>query len=154
MFSIEDYRQVVNYKVMESRVPTTNYNSFEINTNVSKYKLVNKFVEWIVEKLKKRGILKYRVQYVDETNFKSFEINFNTIYRELREQLNYFEYRGERIGMIVLGNKQMHQLMRCDELRHCININMPLEVPNKLMGVKLVLNPYIDGIVFIPQSCM
>jgi hypothetical protein len=65
--------------------------------------------------------------------------------------MDFFASRNIPIERILLGRSQYEELIRGSEL------NSPLDIPyNEMtryfMGVRVQLNPFIDGVVFVPRE--
>lgn len=153
---LRDFRAPIrNYRIHEEVREVQDFTKLRVNESPTKYKFVNKLLIKVVDKLKKWGVLKYSTSFEKDIITSEIVIDYSNLYKELRDQFNYFSYRNEEIEFIIIGNKQMHQLMRCDDVQHCLRIITPTEgVPKSIAGKTLILNPYIDGIVFVPKNGM
>lgn len=122
-----------------------------VDPNYFVLKKRNKFTRWLMRMLKKLNVLDNRVEYEELTNVKKVEVDLFKLKDFLLQEMDFFASRNIPIERILLGRSQYEELIRGSEL------NSPLDIPyNEMtryfMGVRVQLNPFIDGVVFVPRE--
>ncbi len=100
---------------------------------------IKKFLKWA---LKRKIIEEYREKQI---HYKSVEINFNTIRDLIYEQVLYLKSIGIEPTIIIIGRRDMERLNL--ELTKPFYVPFTIENQNMLFGLKLIINPIIDGTV-------
>lgn len=143
------------YIMYNSRIMNFHVNSsirpLPVDPNYFVLKKRNKFTRWLMRMLKKLNVLDNRVEYEELTNVKKVEVDLFKLKDFLLQEMDFFASRNIPIERILLGRSQYEELIRGSEL------NSPLDIPyNEMtryfMGVRVQLNPFIDGVVFVPRE--
>lgn len=128
----------------------TDIRPLPVDPNYFKLKKRNKFTRWLMRMLKKLNILENRVEYENVQNIQRVEVDLAKLHDFLMKEMYYFMERNIAIERVLLGRSQYDLFLQGDLTHH---INIPYnESTAKFMGVPVQLNPFIDGIVFVPRD--
>jgi len=138
------------YPVMNFHV-NTDIRPLPADPNYFVLKKRNKFTRWLMRMLKKFNILDSRVEYEELTNVNKVEVDLFKLREFLLQEMDFFASRNIPIERILLGRSQYEEFIRGSEL------NSPLDIPynemtRDFMGARVQLNPFIDGVVFVPRE--
>lgn len=137
--------RIMNFHVDSSMRP------LPVDPNYFVLKKRNKFTRWLMRMLKKLNVLDSRVEYEELTNVKKVEVDLFKLREFLLQEMDFFASRNIPIERILLGRSQYEEFTRGSEL------NSPLDIPynemtRDFMGARVQLNPFIDGVVFVPRE--
>ena len=122
-----------------------------VDPNYFVLKKRNKFTRGLMRILKKFNILDNRVEYEELINVKKVEVDLYKLRELLYQEMDYFVSRNIPIERILLGRSQYEEFMRGDSLQSPLNI--PYNgMTRDFMGARVQLNPFIDGVVFVPRE--
>ena len=129
----------------------TDIRPLPVDPNYFVLKKRNKFTRWLMRMLKKLNVLDNRVEYTELTNVKKVEVDLLKLRELLMQEMEFFMYRNIKIERILLGRSQYEAFTRGSSL------NLPLDIPynemtRDFMGARVQLNPFIDGVVFVPRE--
>lgn len=111
----------------------------------------NKFTKWLIRILKKLNIIGDRVEYEELVGAHKVEVDLLKLKDFLVREMDYFMYTNIKIERILLGRSQYEQFIRGDALVNPIDVPYN-DMTRDFMGARVQLNPYIDGVVFVPRE--
>lgn len=111
----------------------------------------SKFTRWLIRMLKKLNVIGDKTEYTELMEVKKVELNLFQLKDFLIREMEYFMNRNIKIERILLGRSQYEQFMRGDALTRPIDVPYN-EMTRDFMGARVQLNPYIDGVVFVPRE--
>ena len=123
-----------------------------VDPNYLVLKKRNRFTRWLVRVLVKLEVLEHKKEYAFRTDVERVEIDLGDLFNSIRRELDYFMSRNIVIERILVGRSQYEQFLRSGDLREN-NLQIPYTDLNRMIfGARVELNPFIDGIVFIPKE--
>lgn len=132
-----------NYRVaMKTRVLPCNPNYYELNKR-------NRFTRWIMKVLLKLKVVRHKSEYEEYTTHNYVEIDINDLYNSLKKEVFYFQSKGIPLDRILVGRDIYDKFLRGEI---CKSISIPYTPETSFLGVRVQLNPYIDGVVFVPRD--
>lgn len=111
-------------------------------------KLHLKIWEWVWKKLIKHGLInEIKNPAAMATRFNPIEFDTRDLIDMCYQLLGQYERTGKRAKRIIMGRNSQHQLMRqvCSD-PYTLSLGIR-GMPDRLMGLELEFNPFIDGIV-------
>lgn len=111
----------------------------------------SKFTRWLMRMLKKLNVIGDKTKYTELMEVKKVELNLFQLKDFLIREMKYFINRNIKIERILLGRSQYEQFMGGDALTRPIDVPYN-EMTRDFMGARVQLNPYIDGVVFVPRE--
>lgn len=111
----------------------------------------SKFTRWLMRMLKKLNVIGDKTEYTELMEVKKVELNLFQLKDFLIREMKYFMSRNIKIERILLGRSQYEQFMRGDALTRHIDVPYN-EMTRDFIGARVQLNPYIDGVVFVPRE--
>ena len=123
-----------------------------------KNKFFRKVVEFILKKLEKHHVIYEEQREVfnrNDVRYEQVAIDLDNIDRCIEE--TYFKYREQGIDIyyIMLGRDLLEGI---DKLGNIVRTEIPksynLRLHHKYIGVQFILNPFMDGVVFIPRNIL
>ena len=111
----------------------------------------SKFTRWLMRMLKKLNVIGDKTEYTELMEVKKVELNLLKLKDFLIREMEYFMNRSIKIERILLGRSQYEQFIRGDDLIRPIDVPYN-EMTRDFMGARVQLNPYIDGVVFVPRE--
>ena len=129
----------------------TDIRPLPVDPNYFVLKKRNKFTRWLMRMLKKLNVLDNRVEYTELTNVKKVEVDLLKLRELLMQETEFFMYRNIKIERILLGRSQYEAFTRGSSLNHPLDIPYN-EMTRDFMGARVQLNPFIDGVVFVPRE--
>lgn len=145
------HEKIINYAIEETKTPIHKPGVYTVTVPTKNHKLMWWIRKIIIKLLLKLGI--FKDYYEDSTSFKRVVIDKQEVFGLIREHLDNILYRGENPTMAILGYEAMRKL----DVEIYKNMRFTMELPPykrdnqkpEIMGLEVVLSPYINGIVVI-----
>ena len=152
---------IENYHVQEkiTRIPAMD--CYQVNFSDIKSKWLRKIVYWIKKKLEARDIIE--PHFCRDTSFIVHSVNFDLdkIGKLINKELYEFSMRGEEVHKIMVGRELFLKISNSTELNRTgvFRVTLPPYTTNSrpqyyFQHIELIVNPYMDGIVFIPEHIL
>lgn len=141
--------KILNYKPEISHYYTADGVSYEKGKKIPR--IINSLINWFI---KKKWLIQHYIRN-DEVTYKQITIDMENLYDTFKEQLYYYEMINDPVKMIVVGHDFYEKICENNELKNTgmLNIQFGEEgVQYHLAGIKLVLDPFITGIVFLTEG--
>ena len=137
--------RIINFHVNKDLRP------MPVDPNYFVLKKRNKFTRWLMRMLKKLNILESRVEYEELMSVNKVEVDLFKLRELLFQEMDFFASRNIPIERILLGRSQYEAFTRGSSLNHPLDIPYN-EMTRDFMGARVQLNPFIDGVVFVPRE--
>ena len=137
--------RIINFHVNKDLRP------MPVDPNYFVLKKRNKFTRWLMRMLKKLNILESRVEYEEWMSVNKVEVDLFKLRELLFQEMDFFASRNIPIERILLGRSQYEAFTRGSSLNHPLDIPYN-EMTRDFMGARVQLNPFIDGVVFVPRE--
>lgn len=145
----------MNYQVKTDARPITGAKPTYVIVP-SKSKLYNWIVNKCVNFFLSKKLLRLQYPMEDRVYYKQITIDYDKLYYYVREEIAEYSYRYDPVEMIILGHKAIYNITGQtldNSLSFQIISDMHSPRPT-LCGARVVLNPRIDGVVFVTKSML
>ena len=111
----------------------------------------SRFSNFIIKILLKFKVIEYKREYERKLDVFQIELDLEFLGDTIRKELSYFREKGRDIEKVIVGREQYYELLKGDLM------DVIFDVPSNsdsfsYIGVRVQLNPYIDGVVFLPKE--
>lgn len=135
---------IMNFHVQRNRVPLT------IDNGTFHIRKSGKLINFIVKILKKLNMIESKLEYDWEITANKIEIDLVNLGYEIRKEMDYYQSQNISIERIIMGRDHFEAFLKGQLDTH-------FDIPSNgyvrsYLGVRVQLNPYISGIVFLPSE--